>query len=355
MATNKIFDRLEAIFLAFNPPSQVDQSKHVWMRKDSLVIASRFVLAFNCKDGPDPFQAANTLTLSENQLAKEIWCMAAYLFQRPANPISYNAWTTTTEIRQERAQWNAYAQKPALTREDVASLAGDLGSQWLTHVDNCADGPLQASKRSMAMRGSRFEEIYHLHDHLREQRLYMGTRMDQGPQRRWNPYAPRNWAYIASFLRGHFDRLGRNDWAYQKAAVKLASNTTILNKEPSSIPSYEATTDTTNKQTIASEVNMVLDVAKNNRIWNVKHVLYIYELKEQDPTKVSFLNTEFARQAVHSIKLLHEKEGENGYGWDNPAFAMILRAVVKNDDDWLFDNFRGECYYTNPFVRGSKS
>ncbi|KAG9966722.1 hypothetical protein KCU61_g641, partial [Aureobasidium melanogenum] len=81
---------------------------------------------------------------------------------------------------------------------------------------------------------------------------------------------------------------------------------------------------------------MALDVAKDNRIWNVKHVLYIYELQEQDPTKVSFLNTEFARQAVHSVKLLHEKEGENGYGWDNPAFAMILRAVVKNDDDWLF-------------------
>ncbi|KAG9588854.1 SSS family solute:Na+ symporter, partial [Aureobasidium melanogenum] len=112
--------------------------------------------------------------------------------------------------------------------------------------------------------------------------------------------------------------------------AKSASNTTILNKEPSSIPSHEAPTNTTNKLTIAPEVNMALDVAKNNRIWNVKHV------KEQDPTKVSFLNTEFARQAVHSIKLLHEKEGENGYGWDNPASAMILRAVVKNDDDWLF-------------------
>lgn len=112
-------------------------------------------------------------------------------------------------------------------------------------------------------------------------------------------------------------------------------------------------TDTTNKPTIAPEVNMVMDVAKSNRIWNNKHVLHIYGVKEQDTTKVSFLDTDFARQAIHSIKLLHEKESENGYGWDDPASATILRAVVQNDvgtksskylsyadisqqDDWLF-------------------
>ncbi|KAG9519261.1 hypothetical protein KCV07_g5114, partial [Aureobasidium melanogenum] len=393
MAANNIFDRLEAIFLAFNPPSQLDQSEHVWMRKDSLVIASRFVLAFNCKDGPDPVQAANTLTLSENQLAKEIWFMTAYLFQEPADHISYNAWTAK-EAGPARAHWNAYVQKPALTREDVASLAGALGSQWLTHLDNCADDPLKASRQELhrplvsldalclpwnskerlkvlathteaalihyhdlyrawdplsdtakrdksatmweilkkektsmrklekgypvealvmeegpnepktflaLTRISRFEEIYRLRHHLRNSRLFMGIRMDQEPQRRWTP------------LQHH-----RHE---QRAVIHSQ---------------HEAMTDTTNKPTIAPEVNMVLDVAKSNRIWNVKHVLHIYGAKEQDTTKVSFLDTDFARQAIHSIKLLHEKEGENGYGWDNPASATILRAVVQNDDDWLF-------------------
>ncbi|KAG9532842.1 hypothetical protein KCU93_g535, partial [Aureobasidium melanogenum] len=354
--------------------------------------------------------------------------MTAYLFQRPADHISYNAWTAK-EAGPARAHWNAYVQKPALTREDVASLAGALGSQWLTHLDNCADDPLKASRQELhrplvsldalcrpwnskerlkvlgthteaalihyhdlyrawnplsdtakldksaimweilekeknsmrklekgypneawlceegpdepktffaLTRISRFEEIYRLRDHLRNSRLFMGIRMDQEPQRRWTPYAPRNWAYVASLLRGHFDRLERNDRSYEKAAAKLASNTTVMNKEPSSIPSFEATTDTTNKPTIASEDDTTLHIAISNRTWDVKLVLDIYELKEQDPTKVSDYNTEFARQAVHSIKLVHEKEGENGYGWDNPASAAILRAVVQNDDDWLF-------------------
>ncbi|KAH0388606.1 hypothetical protein KCU92_g805, partial [Aureobasidium melanogenum] len=428
MATNNIFDRLEAIFLAFNPPSQLDQSEHVWMRKDSLVIASRFVLAFNCKDGPDPVQAASTLTLPENQLAKEVWFMTAYLFQEPADHISYNAWTAK-EAGPARAHWNAYVQKPALTLEDVASLAGALGSQWLTHLANCADDPLKASRQELhrplvslealclpwnskerlkvlethteaalihyhdlyrawdplsdtvkrdksaimwkilekektAMRKlekgypveawvmeegpsepktflaltriSRFEEIYRLRDHLRNSRLFMGIRMDQELQRRWSPYAPRNWAYVGDLLRGNFDLLESDAESYQQAAAKLASNTTAMNKEPSSIPSHEATTVTTNKPTIASEDDTTLHIAISNRTWDVELVLDIYELKEQDPTKVSDYNTELARQAVHSIKLVHEKEGENGYGWDNPASATILRAVVQNDDDWLF-------------------
>lgn len=192
------------------------------------------------------------------------------------------------------------------------------------------EGPNEPKTFFALTRISRFKEIYHLRHHLLQSRLFMGIRMDQGPQRRWNPYAPRNWAYVASLLRGNSDRL-ESGQSYEKAAAKLASNTTAMNKEPSSIPSYEATTDTTNKPTIASEDDTTLHVAISNRIWDVKHVLRIYELKEQDPTKVSDFNTEFARQAVHSIKLVHKKEGENGYGWDNPASATILRAVVQND------------------------
>lgn len=65
--------------------------------------------------------------------------MTAYLFQEPADHIAYNAWTAK-EAGPARAHWNAYVQKPALTREDLASLAGPLGSHGLTHLDNCADG-----------------------------------------------------------------------------------------------------------------------------------------------------------------------------------------------------------------------
>lgn len=99
------------------------------------------------------------------------------------------------------------------------------------------EGPNEPKTFLALTRISRFEEIYRLRHHLRNSRLFMGIRMDQEPQRRWTPYAPRNWAYVASLLRGHFDRLERNDWSYEKAAAKLASNTTAMNKEPSSIPS----------------------------------------------------------------------------------------------------------------------
>ncbi|KAH0143589.1 hypothetical protein KCU67_g13489, partial [Aureobasidium melanogenum] len=198
------------------------------------------------------------------------------------------------------------------------------------------EGPNEPKTFLALTRISRFEEIYRLRNRLHNSRLFMGIRVDQQPQRRWNPYAPRNWAYVGDLLRGNVDLLERNDRSYEKAVVKLASNTTAMNKEPSSIPSHEATTDTTNKPTIASEDDTTLHIAISNRTWDVELVLDIYELKEQDPTKVSDYNIELARQAVHSIKLVHEKEGENGYGWDNPASAAILRAVVQNDDDWLF-------------------
>ncbi|KAG9569204.1 hypothetical protein KCU71_g2423, partial [Aureobasidium melanogenum] len=172
MATNNIFDRLEAIFLAVNPPSQLDQSKCVWMPKD------------------------------------------------PASPNEARLWE---------------------------------------------EGPDEPKAFFALTRISRFEEIYRLRDQLRNSRLFMGIRMDQEPQRRWTPYALRNWAYVASLLRGSFDRLERNDRSYEKAAAKLASNTTAMNKEPSSIPSHEAMTDTTNKPTIVSEDDTTLHIAISNR------------------------------------------------------------------------------------------
>lgn len=67
--------------------------------------------------------------------------MSTYLFDRKVIPVSYAIWTASSRHIEARTKaWDRYLKKPALTRQELASLAGAAGSEWLASLDRASDG-----------------------------------------------------------------------------------------------------------------------------------------------------------------------------------------------------------------------
>lgn len=174
---------------------------------------------------------------------------------------------------------------------------------------------------------SRYEEIYNDRARLMASRLHMGVCVDYDSPCRYDPHYARNWAYFETTLRG------QSYLSVMKASARLMPSPVTTDVNPQSNLGQEAPKPaaTDASSTSSSDDATILNLARSNRRWYVDCVLRIQEMKQQDIDKASRSNTELVRQAISSIKLLHEVEGENGYGWDNPASAMVLRSIVMSE------------------------